>query len=153
MQSPRVSNECAFRRPAELLSAEKMLSCSATRALSHPIRANRNEGSSPMRTRTKAALASYIFACLALDCLPRFGPPEFRYTGSDPIVPVWDLGWPLALTIYDARSGLHVGPSVYLVLPAQLLILFAAMALVVVATRSAGTAGLSRPRRLHPGRD
>lgn len=106
-----------------------------------------------MRARTKVAVASYVLACLALDFLPRFGPPEFRYTGSDPTVPVRDLGWPLALTIYDARSGLHIGPSVYLVPPAQFLVLPAAMSLVAVVTWAAGMAGLSRAGRVHPGRD
>jgi hypothetical protein len=106
-----------------------------------------------MRTRTKVAVASYVLACLLLDVLPRFGPPEFRYTGSDPTVPVWNLGWPLALTIYDARSGLHVGPDVYLVPLAQFLVLLAAMSLVAVVTWAAGMTGLSRDGRVHPGRD
>lgn len=52
----------------------------------------------------------YLACCVVLDLFPRFGPPDFRYTGSDPAFHVWNLGWPLALAIYDARSGLHIGP-------------------------------------------
>lgn len=102
--------------------------------------AKRNEVPRPMRTRTKVIGASYLLICLTLDFSPRFGPPAFRYTGSDPTVPVWNLGWPLALVIYDPRNGLQVGPSVYLVPPAQLLILLGAMALVAVLRWAMGTA-------------
>ena len=114
---------------------------------------NKNEVPRPMRTRTKVAVASYLLVCLTLDFFPRLGPPEFRYTGSDPTILVWNLGWPQALSIYDPRSGLHVGPSVYLVPPAQLIILLAAMALVAVVRWAVNTARLSRPDRLHPSRD
>jgi hypothetical protein len=54
-----------------------------------------------------------------LDVLPRHGPPEFRYTGCDPSVPVWNLGWPIAEFIYDPRFGLQVGPCAFLVIFAQ----------------------------------
>ena len=43
--------------------------------------------------------------------------PHFRYTGVDPSVHVWNLGWPLATMIWDHRSGLHVGPFAYLLIP------------------------------------
>ncbi len=106
-----------------------------------------------MRTRSKVVVASYVFACLVFDLFPRFGPPNFRYTGSDSTVPVWNLGWPHALAIYDARSGLHISPSVYFVPPAQLLGLVTAMALVTVLRWVAGIAGLSWRGRPHPGPD
>lgn len=109
---------------------------------------NRAEGSGPMRARTKIAVASYVAACLVMDLWPRFGPPEFRYTDSDLSVPVWNLGWPLALAVYDTRSGLHVGPLVYLILPSQVLALLAAMALIVAVRWATGTTRSSRPGRL-----
>ena len=92
-----------------------------------------------MGTRTKTAVASYVVVCFALDFFPRFGPPEFRYTGSEPTFPVWNLGWPLALAIYDVRSSLHVSPSVYLVPPAQLLVLLATVAFISIVKRAGGT--------------
>jgi hypothetical protein len=58
-----------------------------------------------------AVVSVYILACLAMDLLPRRGPPDFRYTGSDPAFAVWNLGWPLAQFIYDSRTGLHIGPT------------------------------------------
>ncbi len=55
-------------------------------------------------------LATYGLISLAADLFPTFGPPHFRYTGSDPAVHVWNLGWPVATAIYDSRSGIHVEP-------------------------------------------
>ncbi len=52
----------------------------------------------------------YVLACTVIDLFPRYGPPDFRYTGSDPAFVVWNFGWPVALLIYDSRNGLHVGP-------------------------------------------
>ena len=78
--------------------------------------------------------------------LPRDRPaPAFRagrvsrYSGSDPTTMVWNLGWPLALAIYDPRSGLHMGPSVYLVPPAQLLILAVVRVFVAAARWAVGS--------------
>lgn len=52
---------------------------------------------------------------LVVMCLfPRHGPPDFRYTGSDPAIDVWNFGWPTATMIWDSRSGLHfasISPS------------------------------------------
>lgn len=58
--------------------------------------------------RWRLWLISYIIVCLLIDLYPRFGPPYFRYTGSDPSRHVWNLGWPMPTTIVD--SGIHVGP-------------------------------------------
>jgi len=65
---------------------------------------------------------TFVFACAVIDLLPRHGPPDFRYTGSDPAHEVWNLGWPVALAIYDSQSGLHLGPFVYVVVPVQALL-------------------------------
>ncbi len=79
------------------------------------------------------AAACYIAACLVLDLFPQYGPPHFRYTGSDPDVPVWNLGWPLAEFIYDPRHGLQVGPGAPLLIAAQCGVFVFCVALVVVA--------------------
>jgi hypothetical protein len=66
-----------------------------------------------MRWKTAAVFfvaACVVAVCVVVDFFPRFGPPDFRYTGSDPATHVWNLGWPLAEAIYDHRSGFHVGP-------------------------------------------
>src|SRR5688500_8656597 len=82
--------------------------------------------------RWKLIAGVFVLACLLTDLFPRYGPPAFRYTGSDPRQAVWNLGWPLPLAIYDARSGFHVGPVAYAVLPVQFLA-FAADAVALVA--------------------
>lgn len=84
----------------------------------------------------KAAAIAFVLACLIVDFLPRHGPPHFRYTGSDPHYAVWNLGWPLALFIYDPRNAFHIGPFAYIVLPFQLVIV--AAILVVVVRRRVG---------------
>jgi len=40
-----------------------------------------------------------VFA--VVDFFPIHGPPFFRYTGADPKHHVWNLGWPIAWSIYD----------------------------------------------------
>ena len=79
----------------------------------------------------------YLFCCALIDLYPHWGSPYFRYTGSDPTVSVWNLGWPLTVAIYDARSGLHIGPFAIFVLGFQFILL----------TGLAGTAFLIRMRR------
>jgi len=73
---------------------------------------------SPKRWLKLAAIA-FVVVCLFVDFLPRHTCPDFRYTGSDPSVPVWNLGWPLALFIYDPEHGFQVGPFAYVLLPFQ----------------------------------
>jgi hypothetical protein len=73
----------------------------------------RNSRFSIGRALLFAASGMYVICCLVLDFWPRFGPPDFRYTGSDPAIAVWNLGWPLAEFIYDPRSGLHEGPTAF----------------------------------------
>ncbi|QDT51133.1 hypothetical protein Pan258_52160 [Symmachiella dynata] len=60
----------------------------------------------------KIILLSVGFAILLISVFPTFGPPNFRYTGSDPNRFVWNLGWPLATCIYDADAPpfFFVGP-------------------------------------------
>ncbi len=106
-----------------------------------------------MRTRTKLLVAAYLLACLVLDVFPRFGPPQFRYTGSDPAVSVWNLGWPMALGIHDARSGFHAGPSMYLVPPAQVFLLLLAFAIAAVVRWAEQTAKPSWGGPVPPGRE
>jgi hypothetical protein len=62
-----------------------------------------------------------IFA--VIDFFPHFGAPNFRYTGADPEIHVWNFGWPLATFIYDSRSGFHVGPIAATVLVCQFIVL------------------------------
>ena len=66
-------------------------------------------------------LALYVVACLAFDFRPHYGPPHFRYTGSDPSRHVWNLGWPSVTCIYDSRFGFQVGPSGYVLFHLQAL--------------------------------
>ena len=105
-----------------------------------------------MQAQTKVMVVAFVAVCLAIDLLPHSGPAEFRYSGSDPTTMVWNLGWPLALAIYDPRSGLHMGPSVYLVPPAQLLILAVVRVFVAAARWAVGSARFSWRGRLHPRR-
>ena len=73
----------------------------------------------PGSNRWTLVCALYLCICLVIDFCPSFGAPYFRYTGSDPSVHVWNLGWPLALAIYDSKSGLHVGPFAFIVIGLQ----------------------------------
>ena len=65
------------------------------------------------------AAVVFVIACVVIDLFPRYGSPYFRYTGSDPAHEVWNIGWPMALAIYDWRSGIQLGPFLYLVVPFQ----------------------------------
>ena len=61
------------------------------------------------RNRWPIWLSIYGIICFVLLCFPHHGPPNFRYTGSDPIFSVWNFGWPVATMIWDPRLGLQVG--------------------------------------------
>ena len=78
----------------------------------------RDQSSGQTRVWWRVAIGCLV-VFVVMDLFPWRGAPYFRYTGSDPGYPVWNLGWPLALTIYDSRSGIHIGPFVYLVFPFQ----------------------------------
>lgn len=68
-------------------------------------------------TRTQSLiLLATIVVFLAVGFLPTFGPPRFRYTGSDPVHHVWNLGWPVATCIVDADTAPYffIGPFAYL---------------------------------------
>jgi hypothetical protein len=73
--------------------------------------------------RWSVLAALFVVVCLILDFFPYHGPPNFRFNGSDPSFEVWNLGWPLAMAIYDSRSGFHVGPVTIFVLPCQCAVL------------------------------
>jgi hypothetical protein len=66
-------------------------------------------------------ISAVIF--LAMDFAPRHGPPDFRYTGSDPERIVWNIGWPCAWAIYDPQSGVQIGPWLIISLPPQVFFL------------------------------
>ena len=87
--------------------------------------------SNPPRRWWKLIAVAFVLICLAVDFLPRHAAPDFRYTGSDPTIPVWNLGWPLALFIHDPNHGFQVGPFAYLMLPFQFVVL--AIGLIIVA--------------------
>jgi hypothetical protein len=70
-----------------------------------------------MRWMTGATI--YVCGCLLVDFIPHFCQPHFRYTGSDPDNHVWNIGWPLAIMIYDPQSGLHIGPFAMVLIPAE----------------------------------
>ncbi|HZN68373.1 MAG TPA: hypothetical protein VFB66_24010 [Tepidisphaeraceae bacterium] len=70
-----------------------------------------------MKRRLLKLLTALSLPLCVAAAWPRHGPPDFRYTGSDPAAHVWNFGWPVALVIYDARYGFHVGPFAYLVIP------------------------------------
>lgn len=74
------------------------------------------------RIRWQHIVGALILVCAVMDFFPRHGAPWFRYTGSDPAVEVWNLGWPMVLSICDQRSGLHIGPFLYVVVPFQLVV-------------------------------
>lgn len=89
-------------------------------------------------TRQKRFLISlgvYLSLCLTVNFFPNFGPPQFRYTGSDPIVHVWNLGWPLATAIYDLKNGLNIGPLFYILISSQLLFFIMASAMLFLDVR------------------
>lgn len=56
-------------------------------------------------SKTHAVLTTLLLCTFAvIDAFPVYGPPFFRYTGSDPKHLVWNLGWPLPWVIYDAYN-------------------------------------------------
>jgi hypothetical protein len=73
----------------------------------------------------RVALISIALGFVWVDFYPRFGPPDFRYTGSDPAHHVFNLGWKLALFIYDSNQDapLQWGPLTEYVLAFELLVL------------------------------
>jgi hypothetical protein len=75
-----------------------------------------------------------ILACVLADIFPRHGAPDFRYTGSDPSHHVWNLGWPMAIAIYDSTSGIHFDPFAFVVVPVRVL-LVSLVALVLAFVR------------------
>jgi len=82
------------------------------------------------KTRWAILLAVYVTVCLVIDFCPTYGRPHFRFTGSDPSIEVWNIGWPLATMLYDSRSGIHIGPFAYVLFPLELIILAFSYALI-----------------------
>ena len=74
--------------------------------------------------------AAIVF--LIVDFLPEIRPPDFRYNGSDPERPVYNIGWPVALVIYDPLHGLNIGPWLFIELPPQVCILLLLHAVTIV---------------------
>ena len=86
--------------------------------------------------RRTILLVVYITISLIIDFYPTYGRPHFRYTGSDPSIEVWNLGWPIATMIYDSTSGIHVGPFAYVFFPLQFVILAFSYALIMLLCKS-----------------
>jgi hypothetical protein len=80
------------------------------------------------------SLLIYLPFCALVDFVPHFGPPNFRYNGSDPGKYVWNFGMPFSLSIYDPQSGWHDGPGM-LMIHAQLLALGGVVVAIVAITR------------------
>ena len=86
-----------------------------------PIDAGKSENGLLRVVFNRFLLAYGLFILLA-DFLPRYGPPSFRYTGSNPATAVWNFGWPAAIFIRDPWLGWHSAPGVELIIVAQLAI-------------------------------
>ncbi len=73
----------------------------------------------------RLAIIGIAILFVVLNSIPRRGQAHFRYTGVDPTREVLNLGYPLALFIYDGqtRPALKASLSSYLVLPLQALVL------------------------------
>jgi len=78
---------------------------------------------------------AFVIACAVIDLFPRYGPPDFRYTGSDPAHEIWNLGWPVALAIYDSQSGIHFGPFLYAIVPVQVVLAFLISVVLFIQNR------------------
>jgi hypothetical protein len=87
------------------------------------------------RQRWFVVAGLYVMVCLAVDFFPRHGPPNFRYTGSDPAHSIWNLGWPMPLMIYDPRNEIHVGPLGYPIFMAEALVTIIAAVIVRFVSR------------------
>ncbi|MCX5688530.1 MAG: hypothetical protein NTV94_01835 [Planctomycetota bacterium] len=86
--------------------------------------------------RSKVIGAVFVVLCLLHNVLPWFGPPQFRYTGSDPERSVWNFGWPLATAIHDAQFGFHFAPWGPLLLFIEVGVFSAVMIVWVMVARS-----------------
>jgi len=94
-------------------------------------------------------LGVYVAVCFVFGLFPHHGPPHFRYTGADPDFNVWNLGWPLATMIWDARSGLHIGPFAYVLFPALFVLGVAILALAMLLRGVSSGAGRDQRSRLY----
>jgi hypothetical protein len=99
------------------------------------------------RMQWKLVGALSVAAVLLIDFFPHFGPPQFRYAGSDPQAHVWNLGWPVATLIYDQRSGMHAGPFFYVLIPIEVGVV-AVASLVFSIRRRANRRGASGVKRV-----
>lgn len=107
-----------------------------------PVAPGRCSASLPMRDQQngrnriwRRVAIGCLVAFVVLDLFPSYGPPSFRYTGSDPAYAVWNLGWPLALAIYDPRSGVYIGPLFYFVVPFEAVVFSLAAAVFLFQRR------------------
>lgn len=93
-------------------------------------------GNRATSVRLKWIGAVFAVLCLLHNVFPWFGPPQFRYTGSDPERSVWNFGWPLATAIHDAQFGFHFAPGGPLLLFIEVGVFSAVMIVWVMVARS-----------------
>lgn len=62
----------------------------------------------------------FTVGCLLFDFYPDYGPPAFRYSGSDPNRFVWNLGCPSVWFIYDPTIGILFAPLADVAVGAQM---------------------------------
>ena len=91
------------------------------------------------RLSARAAVGMTVLACTIMDLFPRLGPPAFRHADPDPGNPVWNLGWPLPLYIYDPGNGIYAGPATGPMLLGQLMLVTLVL-IVCLRVRRIGTA-------------
>lgn len=80
----------------------------------------------------------YAALSLFLVAWPHFGSPYFRYTGSDPNIHVWNLGWPFATAIWDPHFGLQIGPFAYILPPILLGLGIVVFIIAAVSSKAPG---------------
>src|ERR1044072_2695589 len=90
----------------------------------------------PARRFRRALIALPYLAFVVMNFLPIRGKPQFKYEGSGSAEQVWNIGWPVAPAIYDARDGFHFHPTPWFLLPWQVLFLVILSRLVALANKS-----------------
>ncbi len=85
---------------------------------------------------TKAVVYIAIFF-LVINAIPTCGAPNFRYTGSSLERSVVNIGFPMALAIYDSEvtPSLQTWPGTFLIPAAQLIAILTLVAAMKVIRR------------------
>ena len=67
--------------------------------------------------------------------VPRYGAPDFRYTGSNPNQHVWNFGWPIATCTFDSATMPYwfIGPFAYVFATAEAVLLVMAYAAIMLS--------------------